>query len=55
MPSLLEIEVALHAFYQALGKTFDIGDIDGTEIEAMEAALKAAEAVRAEEAERRRK
>ena len=50
MPSLQEIEAALHAYYGALDEQLDLGgDEFATQVRAMHAALKAAEIVRAEE------
>jgi hypothetical protein len=50
MPSLQEIEAALHAYYGALDRQLDLGGEEfATQVRAMHAALKSAEMVRAEE------
>jgi hypothetical protein len=50
MPSLQEIEAALHAYYDALDKQLDIGEAEfAAQIQAMHGPLKAAEMVRAGE------
>ena len=50
MPSLQEIEAALHAYYGALDRQLDLGGEEfAAQVRAMHAALKAAEMVRAEE------
>jgi len=50
MPSLLEIEAAIHAYHDELGEQLEPGGKEFAErLQAMHAALKAAEKVRAEE------